>query len=134
MSIINPKESEVLKILLRSEKPLSLPTILSSHPSLIKSTVAAALAKLLKENMIEVVGIEHSGKAICRTYRPTQKSRETFLQNFTDFYSDIMDIIPKADLCMSLLTLNKDPQKAKEELAQLRAMLDKYEQENHLDT
>lgn len=131
---MNPKESEILKILLRSDKPLSLPSILKTYPALVKSTVAAALAKLLKNEYIEVAGIDHSGNAICRTYHPTQKGRDAFLQNFMDSYSSITDIVSKTDLCVSLLKLNKDPQRAKEELARLRGMLDQYERENHLDT
>ena len=73
---MNPKELEVLKLLLRSENAMSLPDILNVQPTLVKSTTAASLAKLLKDELIEVAGIGHSGKVICRTYRPTEHSRK----------------------------------------------------------
>lgn len=130
---MNPKELEVLKVLLHSDIPLSLPDILKLHPTMVKSTVAATLAKLLKEEMIEVAGIGHSGRVICRTYRPTKQSQDVLIQNFAKDYNDISDIVSKVDLCLSLLKMNKDPEKAKEEIAMLRAMLDKFERENGLD-
>lgn len=130
--MLNPKELEVLQIIARSETPLGLPDILAQNPAMVKSTVAAALAKLLKEELIEVGGIGRSGKVICRTYLPTERTKEILLGTLTTAYSQISDIISASDLCVCLLRMNKDTQKAKEELTQLRAMLDEYEKETGL--
>lgn len=127
---MNPKELEILRILLHADEPLSLPDILKLRPDLVKSTTAATLAKLLKDKMIEVAGIGRSGKVICRSYLATERAKGVLVQNILDDYTDVSDIISKADLCVSLLDMTKDPGQAREELASLRAMLDRYEREN----
>jgi len=126
---MNPKELEVLQIILHSDQPVGLPDILNQNPTLVKSTVAAALAKLLKDEMIEVGGIGRSGKVICRTYVATSRARDFLINNFTTTYEPLSTVIPASNLCVSLLRVNKDAQKAKEELALLRTMLDEYEKE-----
>ncbi len=126
---MNPKELEVLKLLLRSDKPLSLPDLLSIAPSMVKSTTAAALAKLLKEGCIEVAGIGHSGKVICRNYRPAESAKKLLLDDFIKSYNSISDIISKTDVCLTLLSDGKNPKAAEKEPAQLRAMLEQYEKE-----
>ena len=130
---MNPKELEVLKLLLRSENPMSLPDILNVQPTLVKSTTAASLAKLLKDELIEVAGIGHSGKVICRTYRPTEHSRKFLAENMVKDFNSVSDLISKSDLCMCLLRANKDPEASKRDVAQIRAMLDQYEKENNLN-
>lgn len=124
---MNPKELEVLKILIHARTSMSLADFLSKEPTLIKSTVAAALAKLLKIGMIEVAGISRSGKVLCRTYLPTTAAREFILQYYTKEFSSISDIVPNADMCIALLRGNKNPQKVREEIARLKEMLREYE-------
>jgi len=128
--MMNPKEIEVLKILMHAEEPMSLPDFFKVEPALVKSTVAAALAKLLREGNIEVVGIAYSGKAICRTYRPTAQAKDALQNSITSGYNGISEFVSIPEMCMSLLKLNKDPKTAKEELAELKKLLDQYEKEN----
>ena len=130
--MLNPKELEVLQIIDNSQSPLALPDILAQRSNLVKSTVAAALAKLLKNELIEVAGIGRSGNVICRTYTSTPLARTLLLENLSNAYLQVSDIISTSDLCASLLHTNTDPQKAKEELSRLRAMLDNYEKNLNL--
>ena len=129
---MNPKDLEVLKLILRSETPMALPDVLNAKPSLVKSTTAASLAKFLREGLIEVAGIGHSGKVICRTYRATKHAQEFLTENMVKDFCEVNDLISKADLCMCLLRMNKDPETSQKELAEIRAALDKFEKENHI--
>ena len=61
---MNQREIDVLNVLWESDNAMSLADILSARPELIKSTVAATLAKLLKENLVEISGIAYSGKVL----------------------------------------------------------------------
>ncbi len=128
--MMNPKEIEVLKMLMYSDKPMALPDFLVKEPTLVKSTVAAALAKLLREGNIEVVGIAYSGKAICRTYVATAHAKEALEQNILSGYNEVSDFVSIPDMCIALLKMNKDPKTAKGELSELKKLLDEYEKEN----
>lgn len=131
---MNQREVDVLNILWGSEIPLSLTDILNINPDLVKSTVAAILAKLLKEQLIEVAGITYSGKVLCRTYRPTAISKEKIVSSLTENYNKVSNIIPQSTFVASILRLNRDKEKAKKEIAQLRAMLDEFEKENNIQS
>lgn len=91
---MNQREIDVLNVLWESEVPMSLTDILNTRPGLIKSTVAAILAKLLREHLIEVAGIAYSGKVLCRTYRPSEASKDKILTSITESYNNVRHIIP----------------------------------------
>ena len=76
MTQMNPRELDVLNILWRSDEPMMATDIVNAKLGLTQSTVTAVLRKLLADNLVEVVGITHSGRVLSRTYRPTEASRE----------------------------------------------------------
>lgn len=129
---MNQREVDVLNVLWESNAAMSLADILNARPELVKSTVAAILAKLLKENLVEISGIAYSGKVLCRTYRPTPASREKILEAFTREYRNIRSIIPQSVFLASILSLENDPDTAKAEINQIRTMLDSFEKEHNL--
>lgn len=104
--------------------------IVNAMSGLTQSTVTAVLRKLLKDNLVEVVGITHSGRVLSRTYRPTEQSRDVILQDFTSCYNSFCDVINESSLCAAILTTNKTPEKAKSEIAKLKVLLAEYEQNN----
>ncbi len=127
---MNQRELDVLSVLGKSGHPMSLADILEARPDLIKSTVAAVLAKLLKEGMIEVAGIGYSGRSICRTFRPTEAAKEAALKYLTESYDNICSIVPKSDLIASILKLNQDPEARRMEIEQLKIALKEWEKNN----
>ncbi|MBD5480039.1 MAG: BlaI/MecI/CopY family transcriptional regulator [Lachnospiraceae bacterium] len=129
---MNQREIDVLNVLWESDNAMSLADILSARPELIKSTVAATLAKLLKENLVEISGIAYSGKVLCRTYRPTPASKEKVLKTFTQEYNNIRCIIPPSVFLASILDPDNNPDTVKIEIAQIRAILDSFEKEHKL--
>lgn len=104
--------------------------IVNSMNGLTQSTVTAVLRKLLKDNLVEVVGITHSGRVLSRTYRPTEESRDVILRDFTNNYNSFCDVISESTLCAAILTTDKAPEKAKAEIAKLKVLLAEYEQNN----
>lgn len=124
---MNPRELDVLNILWKSDEPMMATDIVNAKAGLTQSTVTAVLRKLLKDNLVEVVGITHSGRVLSRTYRPTEASRDVILQDFTESYNSFSDVISESSLCAAILTTNKNPEKAKSEIKKLKSMLAEFE-------
>lgn len=130
MTQMNPRELDVLNILWKTEKPMTSTDIVNEQKGLTQSTVIAVLRKLLKEGLVEVAGVTHSGKVLSRTYRPTEESRDLILQNFQNDYRNFCNVIPKSSLCAAILEIDENPTKAKEEIKKLKAILADFEKRN----
>lgn len=129
--MMNPRELDVLNVLWKSDEPMMATDIVNARIGLTQSTVTAVLRKLLKDNLVEVAGITHSGRVLSRTYRPTEASRELILQDFKDSYESFRDVVSASTLCAAILTNSSTPQKAQAEIERLNAILTEYEsQEN----
>lgn len=124
---MNPRELDVLNILWKSEEPMMATDIVNAKRGLTQSTVTAVLRKLLKDELVEVAGVTHSGRVLSRTYRPTEASREVILKDFTDNYNSFSDVISESSICAAILTHDKAPEKAKAEIKKLKSMLSEYE-------
>ncbi len=127
MSQMNPRELDVLDILWKSDEPMMATDIVNAKTGLTQSTVTAVLRKLLQDNLVEVVGITHSGRVLSRTYRPTEASRDIILKDFTESYNSFSNVINESTLCAAILTADKAPEKAKSEIKKLKSLLSDYE-------
>lgn len=79
---MNKRELDVLNILFRSEREMTSTDICNVQRDLTQSTVIAVLRKLLKDNLVEVAGVTHSGKVLSRTYRPTPEAKKAVLKYY----------------------------------------------------
>lgn len=127
---LNPRELDVLNILWKSDSEMMATDIVNAGEGLTQSTVTAVLRKLLKEELVEVVGITHSGRVLSRTYRPTEASRQVILDNFTYTYSCFSNIISESTLCAAILTNDKTPEQAKSEIKKLKSILSDFEKQS----
>ena len=128
MTQFNPRELDVLNILWKkSDEALTSTDIANEQKSLTQSTVIAVLRKLLKEELVEVAGVTHSGKVLSRTYRPTEKSQKAIMDNFKNDYSSFKNIISKSDMCTAILGIDQDTDQMKSEINKLKVILDGYE-------
>lgn len=128
MTQFNPRELDVLNILWKkSDEALTSTDIVNEQKGLTQSTVIAVLRKLLKDDLVEVSGVTHSGKVLSRTYRPTEKSQKAILNNFKSDYSNFKNIISKADICAAILGIEQNPDQMKTELSKLKVILDGYD-------
>ena len=100
--MIHPRELEILNILWGSDKALTSTEIVDAGKGLSQSTVQAVLRKLLKDGLVEVDGITHSGNVLSRTYRPTEKSREVVLRQYVEQYKGISNIVSKGEVIKAL--------------------------------
>lgn len=98
--MINQRELEILNILWRSSEPMMVTEIIDADETkkLTQSTVTAVIRKLLNSGMVEVCGVEHSGKVLSRTYKPTEKSKDVILENILDMYRSIQHVVPPKEL------------------------------------
>jgi predicted transcriptional regulator len=126
---MNARELDVLNILWNHENPMTAVDIVNEMSGLTQSTVTAVLRKLLKAGLVSVEGTTYSGKVLSRTYRPTEKSREVIMNDFTEDYSSFKNVISESTLCAAILKSNKDKTKAKAEIKQLKAMLKEFEKD-----
>lgn len=127
MAQLNPRELDVLNILWKSGEPMTSTDIVNEMRGLTQSTVIAVLRKLLKDELVEVCGVTHSGKVLSRTYRPTESSREVILNNFATDYANFRDVISKSDICAAILHVEQNPEKMKDELEKLKDIIEEYE-------
>jgi len=100
--MIHPRELEILNILWGADKALTSMDITDAGKGLSQSTVQAVLRKLLKEGLVEVDGVTHSGNVLSRTYRPTERSKEVVLQQFVEQYKGISNIVSKGEVIKAL--------------------------------
>lgn len=125
--MMNPRELDVLNILWKSEGPLMATDIVNAGEGLTQSTVTAVLRKLLHANLVEVVGVTHSGKVLSRTYRPTAESKKAILDSFTENYNYFKNVIDKVSLFSALLKSDSSKEEMKKDIVDMKKMLNDYE-------
>lgn len=125
--MIHPRELEILNILWNSETALTSSDIVEEGNRLSQSTVQAVLRKLLKDGLVTVEGVTHSGNVLSRTYRPTEASRDVITKQFVNNYSGISSIVSKENIFAAMLQMETDHQKRSTELENLKKMISEYE-------
>ena len=127
MTQLNSRELDVLNILWKTDEPMTSTDIVNEQHELTQSTVIAVLRKLLKDNLVEVSGVTHSGRVLSRTYRPTEESKDVILQHFADQYAHFKNVVPKSKLFAVILAIEQEPEQMKKEITKIKEMLVKYE-------
>lgn len=123
MAQLNPRELDVLNILWKFNKDMTSTDIVNEQRGLTQSTVIAVLRKLLKDDLVEVAGVTHSGKVLSRTYRPTANSKEVIKNNFTNEYANFKNVISKSDLCAAILGVEQGKEEMKSEISKLKKVI-----------
>ena len=103
----NPRELDVLKILLNSSEPMTGTDIVNAkcgNDYLTQSTVTAVLRKLLNAEYIEVAGVTHSGKVLSRTYVVTDVARTAIVEYIAEMYRPFVPILGIYSLIMAILS------------------------------
>lgn len=125
--MLNTRELDILNILWSAATPMTSTDIVSAGNGLSQSTVQAVLRKLLKEDLIQVSGITHSGNVLSRMYEPKEASKDLILQTFLEDYRSFSNIISKETLVSAMLQSDTDKEKRAEEIKHLKRMLDDFE-------
>lgn len=89
---MNKRELDVLNILFKSSNEMTSTDICNAQRDLTQSTVIAVLRKLLKDNLIIVAGVTHSGKVLSRTYRPTPEAKQAIIEYFLQELDDVKNV------------------------------------------
>lgn len=105
--MLNDREFDVLNILWKTQEPMTSTDIVNEMRGLTQSTVIAVLRNLLKDELVEVSGVTHSGKVLSRTYRPTEKSKEVILNDFVELYERFRAVVPADQLVQEILKVGK---------------------------
>ena len=126
MTQMNPRELDVLNILWKTDNPMTSTDIVNEQKGLTQSTVIAVLRKLLKDGLVEVAGVTHSGKVLSRTYRPTEESKKVIMDFFVDGYFNFNNVISKSDICAAILEIEQNPDQMRSEISKLIEILDGY--------
>ncbi len=106
--MLNDREFDVLNILWKTQEPMTSTDIVNEMRGLTQSTVIAVLRNLLKDELVEVSGVTHSGKVLSRTYRPTEKSKEVILNDFVELYERFRAVVPADQLVQEILKVGKN--------------------------
>lgn len=116
--VLTDREMDILNILWSSVNPLIASEIANIDPSLTINTIQVVLRNLLKKGLIEVADIVYSGTVLCRSYRPTEESKDFTLQNFISEFKNIKSISTPR-LVASLLEHEKNEEVVIAELEKL---------------
>lgn len=127
MARLNRRELDVLNILWKTDVAMTSTDIINEMCGLTQSTVIAVLRRLLKEGLVEVSGVTHSGKVLSRTYRPTVASRDVIMDHFAADYAQFKEVIAQSDLCAAILHVDEEPGKLKAEIKKLKGFLSEWE-------
>lgn len=95
---MNQRELDVLNILWKTEEAMTSTDIVNEQRGLTQSTVIAVLRKLLREELVEVAGVTHSGKVLSRTYKSTPKARDAILEHFGKLYASFRNVVSPEEL------------------------------------
>lgn len=101
--MIHPRELEILNILWGTYEELSSTDIIIRHGGLTQSTVVYVLNKLLRHELVEVVGEKHCGNVLARTYRPTIRSKTAVLEQVLEKYDTISNIVSVDDIMSAMI-------------------------------
>lgn len=99
---MNQRELDILNILYQNGNPMIATEIVNARKDLTQSTVTAVLRALLRKELVEVAGIERSGKVLSRSYRPAPQAKEAILHYFVKLYKPFLDVIPSHELMAAL--------------------------------
>ena len=105
--MLNAREMDVLNILWKSKKPMTSTDVVNEKGDLTQSTAIAVLRKLLRDELVEVSGVTHSGKVMSRTYRPTEQSKQVLMDNFLELYGLFYAVVPAEELAERILEIGK---------------------------
>lgn len=126
--MLNQREMDVLSILCGSEESLTATQIVERRKGLTQSTVTAVLRKMLRENLVEVDGVTHSGKVQSRKYKPSGTCQDTITEHFKQMYSSVAYIVSLRDVCAYLLEMDTESDaEKKNEISQMRKAVREYE-------
>lgn len=123
MARLNPRELDVLNILWKSDEAMTSTDIVNEMRGLTQSTVIAVLRKLLKEGLVEVDGVTHSGKVLSRTYRPAASSRDVIMDHFAADYASFKEVVAQSDICSAILRVDERPERLKAEIEKLKTVI-----------
>lgn len=105
--MFSAREMDVLNILWKSKTPMTSTDVVNEKRDLTQSTAIAVLRKLLRDGLVDVDGVVHSGKVLSRTYRPTEQSRQALMDNFMELYGLFYAVVPAEELAARILEIGK---------------------------
>jgi len=123
---LNPKEYNILHMLLHAEEPLSVSQITRLQPDLTANIVQPAIRKLLKLDLIEIADISINHNILARRFQPTASAPDIIRKMFVDDYLQFSRLISSQSLFSALLRADDSPDTARREVAELEQLLDEY--------
>ena len=117
---LTKKEQTIMKLLMHAEKSLTASQILAQDSELNINTVQGVLRALLKKGFVEVAEIVYSGTVLCRSYRPTEKSKDIVFQEFSSDFKSLRKNIPLSQLIANLIDAEEDKEAV---IAELEAII-----------
>ena len=122
---LSKREMDILNILWQAEAPLVASEIAKEDETLTINTVQATLRKLLKKELVQVADIVYSGTVLCRSYRPTEASRDLALRGFAAQFHSFKKMVPIPQFVTALLEQETDDDTTLKEIEALEKVLKK---------
>lgn len=121
------RDLDILSVLWNSSEPLTAAQIVETNSNLNMNTVQAVLRKLLKNELIEVADIVYSGTVLARRYKSAISGKDFALYKLSSEYKQFGKDLSKSSLVATLLNEESDKEKVRQDIEQLKKMLEDYE-------
>ena len=108
---VSVREIQIINTIFSSDMPMKSMDIVMKNPGLSQSTVQAILRKLLKNGLVEVVEMVHSGNVLARAFRGTEKAKEEVLMYMVDEYQKVSGVLSISELAEAMIADETDIQK-----------------------
>jgi len=127
---LTKREKDVIKLLWKSDKPLTASEISKCSEIISISTVQTVLKSLVKKGFVEVADIVYSGTVLSRSYKTTISSRQYEMQKFVHSFKELVDKdFTTSSFVTTLLEREDNDKKALAELEELEKMIKKRKKE-----
>ena len=121
------RDLDILSVLWNSSEPLTAAQIVETNSNLNMNTVQAVLRKLLKNELIAVADIVYSRTVLARRYKSAISGKDFALYKLSSEYKQFGKDLSKSSLVATLLDEESDKEKVREDIEQLKKMLEDYE-------
>ena len=127
---IPQKELDVLAVLLRSDRAMTISDIVNSNPDYTVNMIKPIIRKLFQLKIVEIEGITYRGTSIARTFCPTKIASNVIQDIFQEEYNSFRELFTDNTLLLTLVKSELSKNFGKEEIEQLENILEEFKNDN----
>lgn len=110
---LKEKEYDILCVLKRSNKPMTVTEIVKADESYTVNSVQAILRKMIQLKLVEVADIVYSRNVLARTFKCSNRANDIMQKLFIEDVKQYIKVVPLEQLSAALLKYQEKLEKKK---------------------